>query len=100
MTRARVVRIPAVAWALVFGGLVYFASAVRLADHAAGRTALTLVALAVLLQLVRTVDPAWLLSAGIVSTIFAGHWELLHVNASLGLHRVLLIAALLAVLLR
>ena len=53
-----------------------------------------------LLHLARTIDPAWLLSAGIASTMFAGRWTELGLSSSIGPHRVLLIAGILAVLLR
>jgi O-antigen ligase len=90
----------ALAAALVFAGVVYFASSVRLTEHAAGATALTILAVAVLLFLVFTVDPAWLLSGGILSTMFAGHWDQLHLDSTVAPHRVLLAAAVLGVLLR
>ncbi|HEX8053490.1 MAG TPA: hypothetical protein VF517_10900, partial [Thermoleophilaceae bacterium] len=86
--------------ALVLAGLAYFATEAELLTTSTRQTALLVVALVVLLHLALTVDPAWLLSAGIISTMFAGNWASLGLNASVGPHRVLLGAGILAVLLR
>src|SRR5919204_3450364 len=88
------------AWTLIAAGVLYFASKVGLLGSGIGQAVLILAALAVLFHLARTVDPAWLLSAALCSTMFAGHWEDLGLNADLGPNRVLLIAGVLAVLLR
>ena len=86
--------------ALILAGLAYFAREAELLSTSVGETVLLVVALLVLLHLTLTVDPAWLLSAGILSTMFAGNWESLGLNADVGPHRVLLAAGILAVLLR
>jgi O-antigen ligase len=89
-----------VALALVVAGAARFAAELGTVEDRYAELALLGLALVVLLHLTLTVDPAWLLSAGIVSTMFAGNWHLLGLNASVGPHRVLLGAALLALLLR
>ena len=89
-----------VAVALVGAGLAYFAGEAGWIGASGAETALTALALAVLLHLALTVDPAWLFSAGIVATMFAGNWQHMGLNASIGPHRVILGAATLALLLR
>ena len=100
MTQDRPVRLTPAAWAVVAAGIVYFASAVGLTDSTAGKTALVLAACAVLVQLAFTVDPAWLITGAIISTMFAGNWAELGLDYSIGPHRVILGIALLALLLR
>ena len=100
MARARGASASLVAAALVAAGVVYFGWAVGLLGDGARTTALLVAAAVVLIHLVLTVDPAWILSAGIVSTMFAGHWDLLGLDSVVPPHRVLLAVGLLAVLLR
>jgi O-antigen ligase len=88
------------AWALVAAGVLYFAAELGAMDHDLATAALVGAALAVLVHLARTLDPAWLLTAALLSTMFAGHWSELGLSTSLGPHRVLLAAGVLAVLLR
>lgn len=87
-------------WALVGAGALYAVAEFGLVRGSVSRYALVVVALLFLFHLARTVDPAWLLSAGIVSTMFAGRWDDLGLGSSFGPHRVLLAAGLLALLLR
>jgi hypothetical protein len=87
-------------WMLILLGGVVFASTVGLIGYEVRTAALTGLAGVVLVQLALTVDPAWLLSAGIVSTMFAWHWELLSLSSSIGPHRILVAAGILALLLR
>ncbi|MBV9213184.1 MAG: O-antigen ligase family protein [Actinobacteria bacterium] len=89
-----------VALVLGLGGAAYFLSAVGLTRTGLGSTALTVVGLTTLAYLVKTVDPAWLVSGGIVLSMFAGHWDALGVNTNPAPHRVVLFAALIGVLLR
>ena len=100
MSAQRPVRLAPVAWVVVAAGVVYFAAQVGATQHSAGKTALLLAAAAVLVQLAFTVDPAWLLTAGIVSTMFAGYWDQLGIGNTVGPHRVILAVGLLALLLR
>jgi O-antigen ligase len=86
--------------ALVLAGLAYFAREGELISATVGETALVVAALLVLLHLALTVDAAWLLSAGILSTMFAGNWGSLGLDLSVGPHRALLAVGILAVLLR
>jgi putative inorganic carbon (hco3(-)) transporter len=86
--------------ALVLAGLAYFAREGELISTSLGKTALIVAALLALLYLALTVDAAWLLSAGILSTMFAGNWESLGLDLRLGPHRVFLAVGILAVLLR
>src|SRR4051794_16171805 len=58
------------------------------------------VALAVLIHLMWTVDPAWLLSAGLACTMFSGNWKLLGFGSTAVPDRALLGAGLVAFLLR
>jgi len=90
----------AVAFAMVVAGAVWFAVALGSIEPRLGETALVTLALIVLVHLTLTVDSAWLISAGLLSTMFAGNWDQLGLNSSVGPHRVLLAAAVLAVLLR
>lgn len=93
-------RVPALAWGLTCAGAIYFASTVGVLDHRVGAAALFALAGLVVVLLVFTVDPAWLLSGGVVLTMFAGHWDLLGLSSSVGPHRILIAAGMLAVLLR
>src|SRR3954470_8522604 len=86
--------------ALVVAGLFQFASGVHALHSGPATAVLTIAALIVLIYLTWTVDPAWILSAALASTMFSGHWEKLGLNASVGPNRVLLVAGVLAVLLR
>lgn len=90
----------AVAWAFVGAGAVYFLASVELLDGGAGAAALMVLALVVLVYLARTIDPAWLITAGILSMMFSGQWAEVGLDISIGPHRVVLAAGLLAVLLR
>lgn len=90
----------AVAWALVGAGGVYFLAAVEIVGTGAAAKALAALGLIVLAYLIRTVDPAWLITAGILATMFAGRWADLGVNVGIAPHRIVLAAGLLAVLLR
>lgn len=89
-----------VAIALVFAGLVFVGQTLDQVESRHADLAFLGLALVVLLHLALTIDAAWLLTAGLLSTMFAGHWDRLSLNASVGPHRVLLAAGLLAVLLR
>lgn len=88
------------ALALILGGAVYFAAELDLVAGRHGETALLVVALAVLVFLMFTIDPAWILSAGLASTLFAAQWAQLGLESSVGPHRVLLAAGVLAIVLR
>jgi O-antigen ligase len=88
------------ALALVCAGVAWFARHADVLDANTAELVLMGCALAVLFHLALTVDPAWLISGGIVASMFAGHWENLGLNASVGPHRALLAAGILAVLLR
>lgn len=88
------------AFALVLAGLVYAAAALDYVEARHADLALVALALAVLLHLALTVDPAWLLTAGLLLTMFAGHWDRLGFGSGVGPHRVVLVAGALAVLLR
>lgn len=87
-------------WALVVVGAVLFLTRLGLLESGVGPIALTVLAGLALLHLTRTVDPAWILTAGLLSTMFAGNWDQLDLSTSIAPHRVLLAAGLLAVLLR
>src|SRR4051812_43787256 len=100
MARARRASIRVLVPALVGAGVLYFCATVGVVPREAGSTALLVLAAVVLLVLAVTVDPAWLLSAGIASTMFAGHWDELGLSSSVGPHRVLLAVGMLAVLFR
>ena len=100
MARARAGALPLVALALVTAGGLHFAAAAGAVSDTAASAGLAALAGAVLVYLMLTIDPAWLLSAGIVSTMFAGHWGLLGLPAGVAPHRVLLLAGIVAVMLR
>lgn len=85
---------------LIAAGLIYFAHAVgALGGHTERDGFLALGGLA-LLALARRIDPAWLLTAGLVSTMFASHWALLGLSSTVGLDRILLGGGALSLLLR
>src|SRR4051794_15103661 len=100
MGRGRAGPLTAVALALVLAGAAYFTSQLGFVRHDALSLALSAVAGALLVYLVLRVDPAWILSAGLAATMFAGHWEQLGLSTSVSPHRVLLAAGIIAVLLR
>lgn len=89
-----------VALALIGGGAVYFGAELGFLDGRRGEQALTAIALVVLVYLMFTVEAAWILTAGIVSTMFAANWANLGMNSSVGPHRVLMGAGIVACLLR
>ena len=91
---------PLIAAASIAAGIVVFAYGTDLIGAGAAMGALVVLALVVLIQLARTIDPAWLLSAGILSSMFAGRWGELGLGGPIGPHRVLLATGILAVLLR
>jgi O-antigen ligase len=88
------------AWAIIAAGAGWFFAEVGLVPKAVETGLLYAAALAVLFHLARTIDPAWLISAGIVTTMFAGRWENLGLSSAIGPHRLLLLAGVFAVLLR
>src|SRR4051795_7689387 len=100
MGRGRAGPLTAVALALVLAGGAGFTSHLGGVRHAAPPPPLSAVGGAVLVYLVLRVDPAWILSAGLAATMFAGHWDQLGLSTSVSPHRVLLVAGILAVLLR
>lgn len=100
MARWRVGSIRVGALALIGAGGVLFATRLGVLPQDANGTALITLAGVLLVCLALTVDPAWILSAGIVATMFAGHWQDIGVQSSFGPHRLLLAAGALAVLLR
>lgn len=87
-------------WALVVVGAILFLTQLELLENGVGPVALAVLAGLALLHLARTVDPAWILTAGLLSTMFAGNWDHLDLSADIAPHRVLIAAGLLAVLLR
>jgi O-antigen ligase len=99
MRRGRATPLALIGCALIAAGAVYFTGSLGFAQDQTVKLALAAVAGMVIVYLAVTVDPAWLLSAGLVATMFAGHWDRLQLESA-GPHRVLLIAGILAVLLR
>ena len=99
MPRERAASATAVALALIAAGGIYAAHAFDVVGADVRRGALLVLAAVVLVHLMRSVDPAWLLSAGLALTIFAGHWDQV-LSSPVPPHRVLLAAGLLAVVLR
>jgi putative inorganic carbon (HCO3(-)) transporter len=91
---------PALAAALLIAAFVWFASKAGSVDARYAKYALIAAAAALLLHLMMTVDPAWLLTAGVLSTMFAGNWQQLHLGGAFGPHRVLLAAGIAALLFR
>lgn len=84
---------------LVAAGLLYFASRVGVLQPGAGDKGLLALAGLALVLVARRADPAWLLSLGILSTVFAGHWALLGLNSTVGPDRVLLAVGAVALVL-
>ena len=80
MTAANSRGLAAVGCVLAGAGILYFLSATGVVPTKAGGLAIGIAALAVLIYLMRTIDPAWLLSAGIVGSMFAAHWDQLGVK--------------------
>jgi putative inorganic carbon (hco3(-)) transporter len=100
MTRRRAVPATAIALGLIVAGGTYFTWALGFVGHDAVSIAFAAVAGIVLVFLVLRVDPAWILTAGIVTTMFAGHWDQLGLSTTTSPHRVLIVAGLLALILR
>src|SRR3954471_18979656 len=100
MERGRAGAISVAALAVVAAGAILFSVRLGALPSEAQSTTLLILAGVLALCLAWTVDPAWILSAGIVGTMFAGHWQDMGVHSSFAPHRVLLGAAILAVLLR
>jgi O-antigen ligase len=100
MTRPRAASPTIVALALVAVGALQFAVTLGVVSEQTGHTGLLVLGAVVLLYLMVTVDPAWLLSAGLVTTMFAGNWEEVGVNTPVPPHRILLLAGLVALMLR
>ena len=100
MTRPRVASVRLVAAALVAAGCLRFLAELSVVGDGTADIALLVAAVVVLVHLMLNVDPAWLLSAGIVSTMFVGRWDLFLPHTPVPPHRVLLAAGLLAVMLR
>jgi putative inorganic carbon (HCO3(-)) transporter len=91
---------PAFAAAAVGAAVFWFATKTGFVDERYAKYALVAAAAMLLVHLVMTVDPAWLLTAGVLSTVFAGNWNLLHLGGALGPHRVLLAAGIGSLLFR
>jgi putative inorganic carbon (HCO3(-)) transporter len=100
MTRRQAAPVTAIALALVAAGATYFTFKLGFVRHDAVTLTLAAVAGAGLVYLVLRVDPAWILTAGLVATVFAGHWEQLGLSTTASPHRILLVTGLLAVILR
>jgi O-antigen ligase len=99
MTRRPAAPVTAVALALVAAGAAYFAFKLGFLSHRAVTVSFVVVGGAMLAYAVLRLDPAWILTAGIVTTMFAGHWAELGVGTG-SPHRILLVTGLLAVMLR
>ena len=100
MARPRAAPTAVLALAFVAAGALYGAYAIDAVDRDVRQAALLALGGALLVYLMAAVDPAWLLSGGLVLTIFAGNWEQLGISSPLPPNRVLLAGGLLAVLLR
>ncbi|MEA2350395.1 MAG: putative inorganic carbon ((-)) transporter [Thermoleophilaceae bacterium] len=100
MDRRRAGAISVASLAVVVAGAVLFATRLGALPSGTDSAALFVVAAIIVVCLALTVDPAWILSAGIVATMFAGHWQDIGVQSSFGPHRLLLAVGALAVLLR
>jgi O-antigen ligase len=85
---------------LIVAGALQFAAAIDLVSGDTARLGLLGLGAAVVLYLMLTVDPAWLLSAGLVATMFAGHWDDVGLDTPVPPHRALLVAGLVALLFR
>jgi putative inorganic carbon (HCO3(-)) transporter len=90
----------AVALALIAAGATYFVWVLGFVRTDAVTIAFAVVGGAALVYAVARLDPAWILTAGIVTTMFAGHWDQLGLSAVTSPHRVLIVVGLLAVILR
>lgn len=86
--------------ALVLGGTSLFASSLGLVGDDVSRIAISVLAAVVLVHLMLTVDPAWILAAGLISTMLAGHWGDVGLGDAVAPHRVLVAGGLVAVLMR
>jgi O-antigen ligase len=100
MARARGGASRVAAVALIVAGGILLATRAGALPHEAEATTLATLAAVLLLCLAVSVDPAWILSAGMVATMFAGRWDDIGVHLAVGPHRVLLAVGALAVLLR
>jgi putative inorganic carbon (hco3(-)) transporter len=100
MQGVRPARAPALMWVLPAGGLAYFISAPGQGLGSYRTYVIVTLAAALLLHLIRNVDPAWLISAGIAASMFSGNWEQLGIRTTFVPDRVLIIGAVVAVVFR
>ena len=100
MSLPRSARQPLLVWALLAGGVAYFVSAVASAYADVRTPALAAIAAALLVYLVRRVDAAWLISAGIAASMFSSNWWWFGFGGTVVPDRVLLATGILGVLLR
>jgi O-antigen ligase len=100
MARPRAPSPAVVVLALIAAGALQFAATVEVVSDETARIGLAAVAVTVVLYLMVTVDPAWLLSGGLVATMFAGHWEDVGIDTPVPPHRALIVAGLVALMLR
>jgi O-antigen ligase len=91
---------PALGVTLMGAAVVWFSAQTGDLGDRWARYALLAAAAMLIVHLAMTVDPAWLLTAGVLSTMFAGNWGQLHLSGTLGPHRVLLGAGIAALLFR
>jgi putative inorganic carbon (HCO3(-)) transporter len=88
------------AWLLIAAGAIYFAAVAGVFEGHTGKLAVLALGGALLVYVATKVDPAWILSASLVSTMFAGHWERFELGSGIVPHRILLAVGVLAVIVR
>ena len=100
MRLPRAARAPLLVRTLVAGGLAYFVSSLGSAYAGLRAPALAAIAAGLLVYLVRRVEAAWLISAGLAASMFSGHWSQFGLGPTLVPDRVLIVSGVAAVLLR
>jgi O-antigen ligase len=81
-------------------GLLVLAHAFRAIGSEAETDGFYALAGVALVVCVIRLDPAWLLTAGLLSTMFAAHWALLGLPSTIGMDRILFVAGALAFFIR
>jgi O-antigen ligase len=91
---------PTLPWVLGICGVVFSLNQLAVGPLSLRTHAWEVIAVVAGIYLIRNVDPAWLISAGLALSIFSDRWFLLHIGGPVGPDRMLIVVGLAATLLR